>query len=190
MNETLTPKQDSFCVHYTTIGAKTFSNGTKAAQAAGYSEKGAYARASELLRLRKVLERISELHKENMQRNMITVSEVTRWFRRLRSKAATEKDYGSACRANENLGKRIGYYEADNIQKAPVIDQAEEDKRRRIIDAQFEAIDADKILGLPEPLVLAEQDVARKDEQGTDATRLGIGASRSTTDKVSVDGQG
>ena len=45
MNETktLTPKQDSFCVHYTTIGAETFSNGTKSAIAAGYSEKGAYA---------------------------------------------------------------------------------------------------------------------------------------------------
>jgi len=74
----LTPKQDSFCVHYTTIGAETFSNGTKSAIAAGYSEKGAYVRASELLRNRKVLDRISELHTENMQRNMITVDKVLR----------------------------------------------------------------------------------------------------------------
>ncbi len=74
--ETLTQKQDSFAVHYTTIGAETFGNGTKSAIAAGYSEKGAYARGSELLRNRKVIDRISELHKENMQRNMITVDKV------------------------------------------------------------------------------------------------------------------
>ena len=74
--ETLTPKQDSFSVYYTTIGAETFGNGTMSAIAAGYSEKGAYARGSELLRIRKVLERISELHTENMQRNSITVDKV------------------------------------------------------------------------------------------------------------------
>jgi len=60
MNETLTPKQDSFCVHYTTIGAETFSNSTKAAIATAYSEKGAYVRGSELLRNRKVLERMEK----------------------------------------------------------------------------------------------------------------------------------
>ncbi len=78
MNEraTLTPKQESFCVHYTSIGAETFSNGTKSAVAAGYSEKSAYSQASALLKNPKVKARITGLHAENMSRNMITIDKV------------------------------------------------------------------------------------------------------------------
>ena len=72
----LTPKQESFCVHYTTIGAETFSNGTKAAIAAGYSEKSAYSQACNLLKNPKIQQRIKELHSENMNRNSITLDKV------------------------------------------------------------------------------------------------------------------
>ena len=68
----LTPKQEAFCVHYTTNGAETFSNGTKSAITAGYSETSAYSQASALLKNPKIQERIQELYKDNMTRNMIT----------------------------------------------------------------------------------------------------------------------
>ena len=54
-------KQEAFCVHYTTIGSETFANATNSAKAAGYSEKGAYVRGSELLKIRKIIDRISAL---------------------------------------------------------------------------------------------------------------------------------
>jgi len=78
MNEAkeLTPKQEIFCVHYTTIGSETFSNGTKSAIASGYSEKSAYSQASTLLKNPKIQQRIKELHTENMSRNNITVDKV------------------------------------------------------------------------------------------------------------------
>ena len=72
----LTPKQESFCVHYTTIGAETFSNGTKSAIAAGYSDKSAYSQACTLLKNPKIQQRVRELHSENMGRNNITIDKV------------------------------------------------------------------------------------------------------------------
>ena len=78
MNETkdLTIKQESFCVHYTTIGTEAFGNGTKSAIGAGYSEKSAYSQASALLKNPKIQQRIKELHAENVSRNNITVDKV------------------------------------------------------------------------------------------------------------------
>ncbi|MFC1652408.1 hypothetical protein ACFL3F_01685 [Planctomycetota bacterium] len=35
---TLTPKQETFCTHYTTIGSETFGNGTRSAIEAGYAD--------------------------------------------------------------------------------------------------------------------------------------------------------
>ena len=74
--DNLTPRQESFCVHYTTIGGETFGNGTKSAIAAGYSEKSAYSQASTLLKNPKIQQRIKDLHAENMSRNNITVDKV------------------------------------------------------------------------------------------------------------------
>ncbi|MHC5073440.1 MAG: terminase small subunit [Planctomycetota bacterium] len=48
MNE-LTAKQESFCLHYITIGSETFGNGTRAAIAAGYAPRTAEQQASRLL---------------------------------------------------------------------------------------------------------------------------------------------
>jgi phage terminase small subunit len=112
MNEAkpLTPKQDSFCVHYTTIGAETYSNGTKSAIAAGYSEKGAYARASELLRNRKVLERVSELHTENMQRNQITVDKVLADLEHDKLKAREAGQYSVSYQCTVAQGKHLAMF--------------------------------------------------------------------------------
>ncbi len=74
--DNLTPRQDSFCVHYTTIGSETYSNGTKAALAAGYSEKSAHVTATKLLKQEAIRDRIVELQAENMKRNLITVDKV------------------------------------------------------------------------------------------------------------------
>jgi len=117
MNETLTPKQDSFCVHYTTIGAETFSNGTKSAIAAGYSEKGAYARGSELLRLRKVLERICELHTENMQRNMITVDKVLADLEHDKLMARQAGQYSVSYQCTVAQGKYLSMF-TDNVRQS------------------------------------------------------------------------
>lgn len=112
--ETLTQKQDSFCVHYTTIGAETFGNGTKSAIAAGYSEKGAYARGSELLRNRKVIDRISELHKENMQRNMITVDKVLADLEHDKLMARKVGQYAVAKECSIAQGKYLSMF-TDNV---------------------------------------------------------------------------
>jgi len=74
--ENLKPRQDSFCVHYTTIGSETYSNGTKAALAAGYSKKSAHVTATKLLKQEAIRSRIVELQAENMRRNMITIDKV------------------------------------------------------------------------------------------------------------------
>jgi len=76
MSENLKPRQNSFCVHYTTIGSETYSNGTKAALAAGYSQKSAHVTATKLLKQEAIRERIVELQAENMRRNLITVDKV------------------------------------------------------------------------------------------------------------------
>ena len=110
MNETLTTKQDSFCVHYTTIGAETFGNGTKSAIAARYSEKGAYARASELLRNRKVQERIAELHRENMQRNQITVDKVLADFEHDKLMARQAGQYSVSVQCTIAEGKFLAMF--------------------------------------------------------------------------------
>jgi hypothetical protein len=113
--ETLTLKQDSFCVHYTTIGTETYSNGTKSAIAAGYSEKGAYARASELLRNRKVWERISALHKENMSRNNVTPDSVLANIEHDRMLAREKGDISSAIRADELQGKTLAMFKESHL---------------------------------------------------------------------------
>ena len=76
MSDYLKPRQNSFCVHFTTIGSENYSNGTKAAQAAGYSEKSAHVTATKLLKQKAIRERIVELQAENMKRNLITVDKV------------------------------------------------------------------------------------------------------------------
>ena len=76
MNETLRPKQEAFCQNYCSIGSDTFYHGGNSAIAAGYSEKGAYVRASELLRKRNIIDRINEINEENLKKNGVTIHSV------------------------------------------------------------------------------------------------------------------
>jgi phage terminase small subunit len=124
----LTPKQESFCIHYTTIGAETFGNGTKSAITAGYSEKGAYARGSELLRNRKVRERINELHAENMSRNNITVDKVLADLEHDKLMARKAGQYGVAKGCTELQGKYLVMF-TDNVNQNDVQKQRELDER-------------------------------------------------------------
>ena len=97
-------------MHYTTIGSETFGNATKSATAAGYSEKGAYARGSELLRIRKIIDRISELHAENMSRNNITVDKVLADLEHDKLLARKHHQYSVAKGCTELQGKYLAMF--------------------------------------------------------------------------------
>jgi phage terminase small subunit len=148
--KTLTPKQDSFCVYYTTIGAETFSNGTKSAIAAGYSEKGAYARGSELLKNRKVLERISELHTENMQRNMITVDKVLADLEHDKLMARKAGQYGVAKGCTELQGKYLAMF-TDNTNVTDTVRQHELDEKAAKEAEEFAKWRLKEKYGMPVP---------------------------------------
>ena len=143
MNETktLTPKQDSFAVHYTTIGAETFSNGTKSAIEAGYSEKSAYSQACNLLKNPKIRQRINELHTENMQRNSITVDKVLADLEHDKIMARKHNQYAVAKECSIAQGKHLAMF-TDNQTVTNTIQQAEMDKEeleecRRIADIRI-----------------------------------------------------
>ena len=72
----LNQQQDTFCIHYTTIGSETYGHGTKSAKEAGYSEKTAYSQATRLLKKAEIQQRLSDIHAENMQRNYLIVEKV------------------------------------------------------------------------------------------------------------------
>jgi phage terminase small subunit len=114
--EVCNPKQDRFCVLYTTIGAETFGNGTKSAIAAGYSEKSAYSQACNLLKNPKIQQRIRELHKENMRRNNVTTDSVLANIEHDRMLARQKGDISSAIRADELQGKYLAMF-TDNINR-------------------------------------------------------------------------
>ena len=156
MNETLTPKQDTFCVHYTTIGAETFSNGTKSAIAAGYSEKGAYARGSELLRIRKVLERISELHTENMRRNMITVDKVLADLEHDKLMARQAGQYSVSLQCTIAQGKYLAMW-TENVNTTDTIRQRELDAEEQAECAELARLRLASKYGLVKADVKAEE---------------------------------
>ncbi len=126
--KTLTPKQDSFCVHYTTIGAETFSNGTKSAIAAGYSEKSAYSQACNLLKNPKIQERLKELYTENMQRNNITVDKVLADLEHDKLMARKAGQYAVAKGCTELQGKYLAMF-TDNTNVTDTVKQRELDER-------------------------------------------------------------
>ena len=112
MNETttLTPKQESFCVHYTTIGAETFSNGTRSAIAAGYSEKSAYSQACTLLKKPEIQQRVRELHSENIGRSNITIDKVLADLEHDKLVARQAGQYGVAKGCTELQGKYLAMF--------------------------------------------------------------------------------
>ena len=114
MDKQLKPRQDGFCVHFTTIGAETYSNGTKAALAAGYSEKSAHVTATKLLKQDAIRERIVELQAENMKRNLITVDKVLADLEHDKLLARQRHQYSVSKACTELQGKYLAMF-TDNI---------------------------------------------------------------------------
>ncbi|MCK4601744.1 MAG: terminase small subunit [Phycisphaerae bacterium] len=148
MHETglLTPKQEGFCVHYTTIGAETFSNGTKSAIAAGYSENSAYSQASALLKNPKIQQRVKELHAENMSRNNITVDKVLADLEHDKLMARRAGQFAVAKECSIAQGKYLAMFvdrhlteDADKIREFTERERKEAKRIARILLMQKEA---------------------------------------------------
>jgi phage terminase small subunit len=99
------PREDAFCVFYTSIGSETFSKKEKSATEAGYSEGSAKNTATKLLRRPDIIARIQELHSQNMSRSNINPDTVLANIVHDRELARGKNDFSSALRADELLGK-------------------------------------------------------------------------------------
>ena len=119
MDNNLKPRQDSFCVHYTTIGSETYSNGTKAALAAGYSEKSAHVTATKLLKQEAIRERIVKLQAGNMKRNLITIDKVLADLEHDKLLARKDHQYSVAKGCTELQGKYLAMF-TDRIDTEPM----------------------------------------------------------------------
>ena len=129
---TLTPKQESFCVHYASIGSETFSNGTRSALVAGYSERSAYSQASALLKNPKVKARITELHKAVLEEALLSAGKVLGDIESTRQQALDKGDLAVALRASELQGKHLALFVDRYDIEARTQDQRQytEDERR------------------------------------------------------------
>jgi phage terminase small subunit len=110
MDNNLKPRQDSFCVHYTTIGSETYSHGTKAALAAGYSESSAHVTATTLLKQEAIRNRIIELQAENMKRNLITIDKVLADLEHDKIMARKHNQYSVSKGCTELQGKYLAMF--------------------------------------------------------------------------------
>lgn len=137
MNETksLTLKQESFCVHYTTIGSETFSHGTKSAIAAGYSEKSAYSQATTLLKNPKIQQRVKELYTEIMSRNNITVDKVLADLEHDKLMAREHHQYSVSKACTELQGRYLAMFTdkyQDTTETKPQLTPEEQEKYKAI----------------------------------------------------------
>ena len=102
MPDGLTLKQASFAAEYIAL----HGNGTRAAIAAGYSEKGASVAAVRLLGKASVKKRIERLSK----RHEVTADRVLTRLDNLSVKAEESGNFPAAVRAEELLGKALGLW--------------------------------------------------------------------------------
>jgi phage terminase small subunit len=106
----LSQREAAFTVHFTTIGSDTFSDGKNSAIAAGYSERSAHVAASRLLKRERVSNRISELHSENMQRNLITTDKVLADLEHDKVMARKHNQYSVAKGCTELQGRYLAMF--------------------------------------------------------------------------------
>jgi phage terminase small subunit len=136
MNKPLTVRQDSFCVHYTTIGEPQFGNGTRAAIAAGYAEAGAAVLAHKLLKDKRIIARINQLHSENMVRNMITVDKILSDLEHDKLMARENHQYAVAKGCTELQGRYLAMFTdrqiVDDPAKVKQLTEKEAEEARRI----------------------------------------------------------
>ena len=111
----LTPKEESFCIYYTSIGADTFCHGTLSAERAGYAKASARTAAWKLLRVPKIRSRIMEIHAENMSRNFISIDKVLNDLEHDKALARAKGDISSAIRADELQGKYLSMFSNKHV---------------------------------------------------------------------------
>ena len=105
-------KYERFCQEYTKD-----NNGTAAVIRAKYSKKGANSKGSQLLAIISIKKRIKYLQGKLAVKVGVDAEMLTNGFKKItfsKSKKTKDRDRLTAM---ENLGKHIGYYEADNEQK-------------------------------------------------------------------------
>lgn len=98
----LTPKQRLFVEEYLVD-----RNATRAAKAAGYSDKTAYVIGCENLTKPAIKAQIDAAMRGQVNRTQITADKVLRNIERLATKAEKAKKYGEALKGNELLGKHL-----------------------------------------------------------------------------------
>jgi len=96
----LTAKQERFGAEYLVDG-----NATRAAIAAGYSERTAYKAAQELLQRPRVKVALRQALAAQQKRTLITADAVLRRIDRVAQKAEAAGDFNAANRANQLLGQ-------------------------------------------------------------------------------------
>jgi len=126
----MTDQQKLFADQYLIL-----NNGTKAAIAAGYSEKSARSQASQLLVNDEIEEYIEQRRKEASDKSLVDIVWVQTRFKDISDRCMQaepctiqgmptgeyEFDSAGANKATEMLGKIIGAFDKDNSQSAPVV---------------------------------------------------------------------
>jgi phage terminase small subunit len=169
----LNPQEELFCSHYTALGASTFNRKEASAIAAGYSEKSARNAATGLLRRPEIMERIRELHAENLERNQITVDSVYQNILHDRELARARGDISSAIRCDELLGKSLLLFADRHVITGPqdALQEMDADERRKLCDATQIAL---KSLSKADPnavqadIIDAQSQAPRLPEERTD----------------------
>ena len=152
--EGLSAKQAAFALNFCLTHT---GNATRAAQAAEYkgNENTLGVVGSGNLRKPKVKAAISAIKAYNASLSVISSDEITADFQRYAVKAENKGDLVNANRSKENIGKHLGWFEADNKQNRPQtlivtgLDRLAEleVERRLIVESQQSdlAIDGDVI---------------------------------------------
>jgi len=154
MNElqkkTLNPKEQLFCSNYCAIGTPTFCRTEKSAIAAGYSEKSARNSATALLKRPEIQERISELNKENLSRNNVTVDKVLTDLEHTRLLAIEKGELSTATRCSELQGKYLVMFSDKHVFSPSEQQQLTAEQREKALELKddFEAMINAKYNGL------------------------------------------
>jgi|WetSurMetagenome_2_1015567.scaffolds.fasta_scaffold217518_2 hypothetical protein len=130
--EILSPREELFCSNFCSVGSDTFSQKEKSAIQAGYSKGSAKNIATKLLKRPDIVERIQELHSQNMSRNNINVDSVLANISHDRELARAKGDFSSALRADELLGKYLSLFHADKMSiTLPMVKLQTEEQQKR-----------------------------------------------------------
>ena len=132
----LSLREENFCISYATIGSDTYSNGTKSAIDAGYSEKSAHSAAWRLLKKTKILQRNTEIQQEQMQRLNLNSDKVLADLEHVRCEALRKGELSNAIRASELQGKSLGMFGVGtlvlDVERERELTDAEQAEARRI----------------------------------------------------------